>query len=386
MLEAIKREETRRTTEMGKLLTTEERNQIGLDVARPFYEAATGCVGAGAREVLAWLNEEKNKVKQPVAGMDLTFSPSKSISIVWALADERTTKAIQDIHERSVRDALTYIENELLYTRTGAQGERQIKAKGMLAATFVHYDTRMGDPDLHTHCLISNKVQAEETDGLSPEEAAKWRALDTRFLFKNSAKIGQIYTRMMNQRLREELGLAFRQRDTGEGKAPTWEVAGISDELIDTFSGRRATARPVYEKYAADYATTHGHQPSTRARYALWQQAILDTRDAKKPAQSLRDHRVHWALHYDAQEMKNSIVSARDERLFFPQDGAPGRDEAIADLARKAVEDTRARRAHFAPRHLDTPSPCGLTSGASTQRPMRKKPATLPAAMPTGST
>ena len=354
VLEAIKREETRRKTETGKLLTTEERNQIGLDVARPFYEAATGRVGAGAREVLAWLNEEKNKVKQPVAGMDLTFSPAKSISIVWALADERTAKAIQDIHERSVRDALSYIENELLYTRTGAKGERQIKAKGMLAATFVHYDTRMGDPDLHTHCLISNKVQAEETDGLSPEEAARWRALDTRFLFKNSAKIGQIYTRMMNQRLREELGLAFRQRDTGEGKAPTWEIAGVSDELIDSFSGRRATARPVYEKYAADYATTHGHQPSTRARYALWQQAILDTRDAKKPAQSLRDHRAHWALHYDAEEMKNSIVSARDERLFFPQDGAPGRDEAVADLARKAVEDTRARRAHFAPRHLDT--------------------------------
>jgi len=354
VLEAIKREETRRKNETGKLLPTEERNQIGLDIARPFYEKETGSVNAGAREVLAWLNEEKNKVKQPVAGMDLTFSPAKSVSVVWALADEATANAIQDVHERSVRDVLAYIEDELLYTRTGQRSERQIKAKGMIAATFVHYDTRMGDPDLHTHCLISNKVQAEEIDGLSPEEAEKWRALDTRFLFKNSAKLSQLYARKMTQRLREELGFAFRERVTEEGKAPTWEIAGVSDEVIDSFSSRRENARPVYEKYAAEYTKTHGHQPSSRARYALWQQAILDTRDAKKPARSLREHREEWAQMYDADTLKNAVSSARDTRSFFPLSHDPERSSSVAELARKAVEDTRARRAQFAPRHLDT--------------------------------
>lgn len=354
VLEAIKREETRRKAETGKLLSTEERTQIGLDIARPYYEQATGSVNAGAREVLAWLNEEKNKVKQPVAGMDLTFSPAKSVSVVWALADEATANAIQEVHERSVQDVLAYIEDELLYTRTGANGERQIKAKGMLAATFMHYDTRMGDPDLHTHCLISNKVQAEEIGGLSPEEAEKWRALDTRFLFKNSAKLSQLYARKMNQRLREELGFSFRERVTEEGKAPTWEIAGVSDEVIDSFSSRRAHARPVYEKYAEEYTKTHGHQPSARARYALWQQAILDTRDAKKPARSLREHREDWAQMYDADTLKNAVSSARDTRSFFPLSHDPERSSAVAELARKAVEDTRARRAQFAPRHLDT--------------------------------
>ncbi|TVS26983.1 hypothetical protein EKI59_09805 [Corynebacterium sanguinis] len=357
VLEAIKKAENEHKKATGKLLSIEDRNRIGLETARPFYAEATGNVDAGAREVLAWLNEEKNKVRQPVSGMDLTFSPAKSVSVVWALADDDTRKAIQDIHERSVSDALAYVEDNLLFTRTGARGERQIKAAGMMAATFMHYDTREGDPDLHTHCLISNKVQADESAGLSPADAAKWRALDTRFLFKNSAKAGQIYTRMMNQRLSEELGFALRERTATDGKSSTWEIAGVSDEAIDAFSSRRAMARPVYEKYAAEYTTTHGHQPSARARYRMWQQAILDTRDAKKPAQSLKDHRAAWASQYDAAALMEAVNTARDTREYFPavsDIAAESFTTAVTELARQAVEDARERRSHFAPRHLHT--------------------------------
>lgn len=360
VLEAIKRAENEHKKATGKLLSVEDRNRIGLETARPFYAEATGNVDAGAREVLAWLNEEKNKVRQPVAGMDLTFSPAKSVSVVWALADDTTRKAIQDIHERCVRDALAYIEDNLLFTRTGSRGERQIKAAGMMAATFVHYDTREGDPDLHTHCLISNKVQAHESAGLSPADTAKWRALDTRFLFKNSAKAGQLYTRMMNQRLSEELGFALRERTATDGKSSTWEIAGVSDDAIDAFSSRRAMARPVYEQYAAEYTKTHGHQPSTRARYRLWQQAILDTRDAKKPAQALRDHRAAWAEQYDGEALMRQVHAARETRGVFPtaDNSADTQDDsfdvAVAELARLAVDDARERRSTFAPRHLHT--------------------------------
>src|SRR5699024_12093081 len=70
--------------------------------------------------------------------------------------------------------------------------------------------------------------------------------------------------------------------------------AGIDEELISSASQRRAGARPVYEEYAEKYRTTHGHYPDMRTRNKLWQAAILETRDAKKPARSLAEHRDEW--------------------------------------------------------------------------------------------
>ena len=92
-------------------------------------------------------------MKQPTSGVDLTFSPAKSVSLVWALGDDETRQTIEKIHQQAVEDTLKEIEEEFLFTRTGARSERVIKARGMIASTFMHYDTRAGDPDLHTHCL-----------------------------------------------------------------------------------------------------------------------------------------------------------------------------------------------------------------------------------------
>jgi len=45
-----------------------------------------------------------------VAGFDLTFSPSKSVSVAWALADEGTKAVIYDCHRRAVDYVLGYAE------------------------------------------------------------------------------------------------------------------------------------------------------------------------------------------------------------------------------------------------------------------------------------
>ncbi|KAA8725320.1 relaxase domain-containing protein [Corynebacterium flavescens] len=259
VLEAVKAAQQAFVEGNGRRPTTDEHNLIGLETARPFYEAQAGVSASSAREVLAWLNEEKNKVKQATSGVDLTFSPQKSVSVLWALGDDTTRQAIEKIHNECVEESLEWVEDNVLFTRTGARGERQIKARGMIASTFVHYDTRAGDPDLHTHCLISNKVQAARgVDGLTDAEADKWRSIDARALLQNAARVGQRYQQRLTHRLSEELGVDFRPRITTDDKQPVWEVAGISDDLIESFSSRRTMARPVYEKYAADYAATHG--------------------------------------------------------------------------------------------------------------------------------
>ncbi len=44
--------------------------------------------------------------------------------------------------------------------RVGRAGSRQVTTRGMIAAAFDHWDTRAGDPNLHTHVVIANKVMA----------------------------------------------------------------------------------------------------------------------------------------------------------------------------------------------------------------------------------
>lgn len=46
--------------------------------------------------------------RAPVAGFDLTFSPSKSVSMVWALADAETKAAIYACHHRAIDVVLAY--------------------------------------------------------------------------------------------------------------------------------------------------------------------------------------------------------------------------------------------------------------------------------------
>ena len=369
VLEAVKKSEKSFRLEHGRRADSEERNRMAFKIAAPFYLEETGAIEAPERDVLAWLNEKKNRVKQPTSGVDLTFSPAKSVSLVWALGDEDTRKTIEKIHQQAVEETLREIEEEFLFTRTGARGERLIKARGMIASTFMHYDTRAGDPDLHTHCLISNKVQAARgQQGLDDDQADKWRSLDARYLLKNSARLSQRYQVRLTQALGRELDLEFYERDSDEGKAPVWEVAGIDEELINSASQRRAGARPVYEEYAEKYRTTHGHYPDMRTRNKLWQAAILETRDAKKPARSLAEHREEWLeLFGNGQQLDLDSLRQRGKayasRSAFPADVLS--DEyvfAIAELADKSVEDTRQRRAEFNIRHLETSVSMHLTN------------------------
>ena len=83
-----------------------------------------------------------------------------------------------------------------------------------------------------------------------------------------------------------------RQRDSG--KEPTWEIDGISEELLDTFSKRRANALPVYERLVEEHIAQRQASPSVQEMNQLWQKAILETRDAKREPESLYELREAW--------------------------------------------------------------------------------------------
>ena len=137
-------------------------------------------------EVKKVRGEEARRQRAAVAGFDLVFAPVKSAALLWAL-DERPH--VRDGGPPGPRGtpcdaALDLLEQHAAYTRTGTGGIAQIETNGLIAAAFDHYDSRAGDPNLHTHVAISSKVQG--TDGT-------WRALDARALYRMAVAASECY-------------------------------------------------------------------------------------------------------------------------------------------------------------------------------------------------
>ena len=92
-----------------------------------------------------------------MAGYDLTFTPVKSVSALWAIAPAPIAAAIEQCHHQAVAETLQFLEEQAAFSRMGAHGVAQVNTAGLIAAAFDHRDSRAGDPNLHTHLVISSK-------------------------------------------------------------------------------------------------------------------------------------------------------------------------------------------------------------------------------------
>jgi hypothetical protein len=153
-----------------------ERDLIRWNAARSMAQQEKDDKGSSTvtdADVAQWLAKRGQQPRRAVAGYDLVFTPSKSISVLWGLGDPATRVAITQAHTEAWRNTLAWIESEGALTRAGAGGVRQIDTHGLTAVAFDHLDSRTGDPNLHTHVAVSTKVCG--VDG-------GWRALDGRVL------------------------------------------------------------------------------------------------------------------------------------------------------------------------------------------------------------
>ncbi|MGP9725307.1 MobF family relaxase [Corynebacterium sp. AOP40-9SA-29] len=347
--------------DLGRRLTKDERTDIAVATVRDDYHDATGETNPHPKDVAAWANKRKQDVKQATSGFDFTFSPPKSVSMLWALGDNETRKAIEDIHHQTVNHTLNWFENNALYTRDSTRGGGGlVRTSGMLAAQFDHFDTRAGDPDLHTHVAIANKVYDPESD--------KWKSIDSRSTLRHIVTASARYNTLLMDQLSAKLGVAISARDMGEGKRPVHEIAGIPEELITAGSKRRAQVTEATEKLVEEYFDKHGRAPSAKTMHELAQQATLATRPDKAEAQSLAQLRGGWRDEFAAVvggpeplddllagvHGEHATTASLDARLNLPEPGDehyPGALDAVADQAVALAAD---RRSHFAERHLDS--------------------------------
>ncbi|SOC52913.1 DNA primase, catalytic core [Blastococcus aggregatus] len=264
----------------------EDRARIRTAVASAMFVESYGRPPADARELSGHLARISRQATTAVAGYDLTFSPVKSVSTLWAIAPPDVAAVIERAHADAVADTLTWLEDHATYTRIGRNGVAQVEVRGLIAAAFTHRDSRAGDPDLHTHVAISNKVQT--LDG-------RWLALDGRPIYKNKVAASERYNTRLEALVVDRLGVRFADRPgTEPGKRPVREIVGIEGPLPQLWSSRRRAIEVRRAALAVRFQADHGRPPTTVEAMSLAQRANLETRQAKHEPRSHAEQRASW--------------------------------------------------------------------------------------------
>ena len=263
-----------------------ERARIRTEVARVMFNEAFGRPAADARELSGFIARASRPVTTAVAGYDLTFSPVKSVSALWAVAPRAVAERVEAAHHAAVAETLGWLEKAACFTRVGAGGIRQVDTTGLIAATFTHRDSRAGDPDLHTHVAVSNKVRT--LDG-------RWLALDGRVLHKATVAASERYNTRLEAQLVARLGVTFADRPGRDpSKRPVREIVGVDERLLTAWSQRRQAIDARRGQLATAFQADHGRPPTPVEAIALAQQATLETRGAKHEPRSLGEQRFTW--------------------------------------------------------------------------------------------
>lgn len=258
--------------------------------------------------------------RHAVVGYDLTFTAPKSVSVLWALAS-----------------SLGFVEQRVIRTRIGDAGRHQVHTRGMLAAAFDHWDTRAGDPNLHAHVVIANKVQG-------PDGA--WRSVDGRTVHAAVVTVSELYDALLADELARRLPMEWSMRDRGPRGNPAFEVDGIGEDLLAHFSSRAEAIHCAEHEWLAQFEVTHGRAPTpvetTRARQHL-------TRATRPPktVRPLADLLVDWANRARAltglepHDLAARALAGAYGRPLHAHDVGP---EVRAAMVAQVLEDVSTRR------------------------------------------
>ena len=254
-----------------------------------------GRINEDGKQIQLGRREEGQIVHRP--GQELILSAPKSVSIMALVAgDER----ILDAHEEAVKNVVDYIEQNMVYTRVQEKGNMMFeKTDNMVAAKFTHItariakndETHIPDPQLHTHCIVGNMTKCK--DGM-------WRSIVFDKFYDNKMHIGELYRMELAHGLKE-LGYKL---NLVKDKSNHWtfEIKGLSEKDLETFSKRRADILEAAKEMRRDDAeglayiakTTRGNKIECKRNelQQSWegqvpslinlQQIIYDTKIAEK--------------------------------------------------------------------------------------------------------
>jgi conjugative relaxase-like TrwC/TraI family protein len=359
-----------------KFRSTEERIQAALARESDADEERT-------REIE---NEVRADGRKAVGYYDLTFSPVKSVSVLWAalLSEGRQAEAAEVIeaHREAVAEAMAWAEREVAYTRVGYHGQtsqgtsvgRYEQATGLVWTRWDHSTNRAQEPQLHSHAAVLNRV-ATGADGMI-------RALDGRGFAAIKHGVDAIYVPAYERRLSESLGVVFAQRPDGKAR----EIMGVDQRLLAAASTRHVDVIDRVGQLVEQYVARHGRAPSPGVRAGLARAAALATRAAKSqlsPATQIE----RWCTPRRA-ELRAALEQVGESAAVVGEYGHPDQrnhpGRTLDEVLSAAVERTQAKYATWTIGNLVEAIDWELTwaglgrQGLGEPQPFRDRPALGP--------
>lgn len=296
--------------------------------------AAMGVAGQVEPEPLARLLNARHPVDAHRLGrsfgpksaraFDATFSTPKSASALWALSEDPWVRAeVLAAHDAAVLAALNWFQLHGAVTRRGKDGVHQVDTRGLVAALFRQHTSRSADPQLHTHAVISSKVQ---------DSTGRWLALDARFLKRQQRSISWVYSAAFRSELTGRLGVSWGA--TSDGHA---EIEGIPDGLLTLFSQRTEQVEAKTAEFIAAWIEEHdGEEPDARTICKLERAAVLASRPSKHGVGDAESLRAEWLERARAAGLGPPTIPDGQRRL-------PGASPIeVEDVLTRAVEAVSA--------------------------------------------
>lgn len=250
----------------------------------------------------------QRNVEGSIRFFDFQCSAQKSVSVLHALTgDERLAGA----HDRAAARAFAELESfAACRVRAGAAAWSQdTRATGNLcAAVFRHDASRALDPQLHTHFVVANATWDERQQRMV--------ALESCEMVKAIRYAGKVY---QNELAREVQGLGYsiEQSRNDKGMVEGFEVQGVSLEVRQRFSKRRAEV----EAGIVAFEKARGRAPSAAEIGVITRQ----TRSGKMPEISTPAVRTAQAAQLTAAERRELQAVTTVARQRGPLlDGANG--------------------------------------------------------------
>jgi len=210
------------------------------------------------------LGIERGGEWQHRAGWDLTVSAPKSVSLEILVHDRRD---VDKAHAVAVQAVMDYLETHAAQARINGQ---YVATGNLTAAAFDHVASRAGDPQKHTHLIISNVTL--DKDGIA-------RSVSNEQLLKYRRAADAVYHNTLSHELQR---LGYNVRHDRGGRV---EIADYKPEQLRDFSTRSAEI---------EQALAARGQTRTTASAESRQVAALATRADKNAPETRAAHADRW--------------------------------------------------------------------------------------------
>ncbi|MDO9711771.1 MobF family relaxase [Paracraurococcus lichenis] len=211
--------------------------------------------------------DAEGATRHRIAGIDLTFSAPKSLSVAWAMAATEAERwSLLQAHRDAVTDALHYVEREIGLAQGGKARSGPEEPARLAWITIEHFTARptveitrpdpltgvvgtelytvaagdrvRGDPQLHTHTIVPNLMVAQ---------SGRLAAVNRDLLQGRIHEFGAVYHAMLATHLRRlgvEVVLCERTR--------TARLPVVPEPVCEAFSHRTRNGTAAARAFAAE--------------------------------------------------------------------------------------------------------------------------------------